>query len=168
MERTTVIQLFAVFMLCALMPFLAAPTGVKPVPTAAAYTPSQGTEWDPHGPYVDAVIFKVITGSDVQVDALLKGEIDHLADNVPTAYIDQLEEDPNINVTKTERLGFGFMVINCQRYPYSIREFRRALAYAADKHEVASIMWGGLGFALDTPAESGTTPTPPMTSSPLT
>jgi len=150
MERTTVIQLFAVFLLCALMPFLVAPTGVEPVPKAAAYTPTS-EKWDVHGPYVDAVIFKVITGSDVQVDALIKGEIDHLADNVPSAYISQLEADPNINVTRTERLGFGFMIINCQRYPFSIREFRRALAYAADKHEVASLMWGGLGFALDTP-----------------
>jgi ABC-type transport system substrate-binding protein len=137
-------------MLCALMPFLVAPTGVEPIPGTGVAT-RQGDDWDPRGPYVDSVIFQVITGPDVQVAALIAGDIDCLADNVEASYIDELAANPDIEVTQTERLGFGFMAINCQRYPWTYREFRRALAFAADKYEVATIMWEGLGFALDIP-----------------
>jgi ABC-type transport system substrate-binding protein len=135
-------------MLCALMPFLVAPTGVEPVSTGVS---RQGDGWTAAGPYIDRVIFQVITGPDVQVAALIAGDIDCLADNVEASYIDELSANPNIEVTQTERLGFGFMAINCQRYPWTFPEFRRALAFAADKYEVATIMWEGLGFALDIP-----------------
>lgn len=148
MERKHAIQLLTVVMLCALMPFLVAPTGVEPVSTGVS---RQGDGWTAAGPYIDRVIFQVITGPDVQVAALIAGDIDCLADNVEASYIDELSANPNIEVTQTERLGFGFMAINCQRYPWTFPEFRRALAFAADKYEVATIMWEGLGFALDIP-----------------
>ncbi len=148
MERKHYLQLFVLFLLFAAIPFFITPTGFEPVPYKA---PVQDDEWSPVGPYADKVVFKVITGQDVQVAALIAGDIDHLADNVEASYIEDLQANPNVEVTQTERLGFGFMAINCQRYPYSIPGFRRALALAADKHEVATIMWGGLGFALDTP-----------------
>jgi ABC-type transport system substrate-binding protein len=118
---------------------------MEPVPKAIT---RQDGEWNDTGPFIDRVLFQVIAGPDVQVAALISGDIDHLADNVDAAYIDELEANPNVEVTYTERLGWGFLAVNCERYP---AEFRRALAYAADKHEVASIMWASLGFPLDIP-----------------
>jgi len=135
------------------MPFLVAPTAVEAVPVAAA-APASTSDlalWDPTGAYADSVIFKVIQGQDVQVAALVSGDIDHLADNVEASYLDQLQANPYITVTRTERMGFGFMAINCQRYPYSNPHIRRAIAFAADKYEIATIMWQSLGFPLDTP-----------------
>ena len=151
LERKRIFQLLAVLLFVGMMPIWFYPAGQ--LPSVAA----QDGEWDPTGPYADRLIFHVITGQDVQVAALIQGDIDNLADNVEAAYIEELQANPNIEVTQTERLGFGFMAINCLRYPYTYPEFRRALAYAADKHEVATIMWGGLGFALDTcvPASVG-------------
>ena len=138
-------------MLVALVPMFLAYTGKEPAPVLSAAF-AQG-EWDPdwEGPYADRVIFHVIVGQDVQVAALIQGQIDHLADNVEASYIEDLEANPDIEVTRSGRLGFGHLSINCQRYPYTYPALRRALALAADKHEVATIMWGGLGFALDTP-----------------
>lgn len=152
LERKRIYQILAVLILVTIIPFFAAYYG-NPVPMTAT---AQTGDWDPTGPYADRVIFHVITGEDVQIAALIQGDIDHLADNVEAAYIEDLQANPNIEVTQTERLGFGFMAINCQRYPYSFPAFRRALALAADKHEVATIMWGGLGFALDTPVPAST------------
>lgn len=108
-------------------------------------------EWSPIGPYVDKAVFHVITGQDIQIAALLAGDIDHLTETLEPNYFDIGPVDPAINVTYTPRLGFGHMSINCDRYPYSIPAFRRALAYAVDKEEVARIMWGGLGFGSDNP-----------------
>lgn len=149
MERKDYYKLLAVFILITLVPFFVAYSGKEPVTTAV----TAADEWDPNwrGPYADRVIFHVITGPDIQVAALLQGQIDHLADNVEAAYVEDLQANPDIEVTQSGRLGFGHLSINCQRYPYSFAEFRRALALAADKHEVATIMWGGLGFALDVP-----------------
>ncbi len=150
LERKRTIQLLAVLLFVGLAGMFLVYTGESPSVSA------QDGGWDPTGPYADRIIFHVITGQDVQVAALIQGDIDCLADNVEAAYIEELQANPNIEVTQTERLGFGFMAINCMRYPYAIPAFRRALALAADKHEVATIMWGGLGFALDSPVPAST------------
>ena len=144
-------KLLAAFLLFALVPFFVIPTDGESAPSPLGAHLRQGASWDPRGPYVDRVIFKVITGPDVQVQALLDGDIDHLADNVEAEHIDVLEADPNIEVTQTERLGFGFMAINCIRYPYNIPGLRRAIAFAMDKYAAADAMWGDLGFATDNP-----------------
>ncbi len=140
----------AVFILLTLIPFLIMSGSVDSAPSSVAPI-RQSSDLDPRGPYVDKAIFKVITGPDVQVQALIDDEIDHLADNIESEYLEVLSEYSDIEVTMTERLGFGFMAINCQRYPFSIPAFRRAIAFAMDKHEIASAMWGNLGFALDNP-----------------
>jgi hypothetical protein len=151
LERKHIYQLFAILMLVALVPMFLAYTGKEPAPVLTA-APAQD-DWTPDwvGPYADRVIFHVIVGQDVQVAALIQGQIDHLADNVEASYIEDLEANPDIEVTRSGRLGFGHLSINCQRYPYTIPGLRRAISLAADKYEVATIMWGGLGFALDTP-----------------
>jgi ABC-type transport system substrate-binding protein len=135
------------------MPFLVAPTEVKSMPVAAAAAPAAEAVWDPTGPYADGVIMKVITQDEVRIAEIISGGIDLLSDNiadVPGA-VDELQAYDYINLTQTERLGWGHMTINCQRYPFSIPALRRALAYAMDKYEFSDIMWSGLGFPLDNP-----------------
>jgi ABC-type transport system substrate-binding protein len=155
LERKLAVQLFTIVMLCALMPFLVVPTAVEPLPVAAAAPAA--TTLSASGPYADSIIYKVITGQDVQVAALVSGDIDHLADFVTGSYVADLQANPAITVSQTERLGFGHMSINCARYPFSSVHFRRAIAYCVDKYEVASIMWESLGFPLDSvvPASCG-------------
>ncbi|MFX1476138.1 MAG: ABC transporter substrate-binding protein, partial [Promethearchaeota archaeon] len=144
-------KLVAACLLFALIPFFIVPASAESTPSPVSTSFRQRSTWDASGPYVDRAIFEVITGLDVQVAALIAGDIDHLADNIEASYIDELSVNPNIEVTQTERLGFGFMAINCLRYPYSIPAFRRALAFAMDKHAAANAMWGDLGYAIDTP-----------------
>jgi ABC-type transport system substrate-binding protein len=122
-------------------------TGYEPVPFATA-TPVQDEEFDPTGPYVDSVIFHVVEGADVQVASILSGEIDHISSPLQTDSIEDLEGQPDILLTQSERFAFGHMSINAQRIPTI---FRRAIAFCMDKYEAASIMWGGLGLAIDSP-----------------
>ncbi|MHA2350643.1 MAG: ABC transporter substrate-binding protein [Candidatus Thorarchaeota archaeon] len=41
------------------------------------------------------------------------------------------------------RNGYGQNIINCDKYPLSITEFRQAVAYALDKNAISSDVWGG-------------------------
>ncbi|MFX0167946.1 MAG: ABC transporter substrate-binding protein [Candidatus Hodarchaeota archaeon] len=107
--------------------------------------------WDPTAPYVDRAIFHVIEGQERQIAALVAGEIDHLTDYIEQTYLDELEANPDIEVTYTQSFRYYYMFINCARYPYSIPAFRRALAYAVDKEEIAQSWWEDRGFGIDNP-----------------
>jgi ABC-type transport system substrate-binding protein len=144
-------KFFTALLLVTLVPFFIIPTSVDAVQYRPVAVDRQQAPWSARGPFVDRAIFKVITGPDEQVQALVDNEIDHLAHDISEEFLDTLAGNPDIELTRTERLGFGFMAINCERYPYNIPAFRRALALAVDKHEVATAIWGDSGFAIDNP-----------------
>ncbi|MFX1484432.1 MAG: ABC transporter substrate-binding protein, partial [Promethearchaeota archaeon] len=58
--------------------------------------------------------------------------------NMP--YPEFLDEDA-FSFECTERNGYGLNLINCEKYPLSITEFRQALAYALDKYATSGV-WG--------------------------
>ncbi|MFX1491534.1 MAG: ABC transporter substrate-binding protein [Promethearchaeota archaeon] len=147
MERKRIYQLLSVLILVTLVPMFLSYTGYEPAPFATA-APVQEEAFDPTGPYVDAVIFHVIEGEDIQVASLLAGEIDHISNPLTAEAVEDLTGQPNILLTQSERFVFGHLSINCERWP---TVWRRAIAFAMDKHECASIMWSGLGFAIDSP-----------------
>jgi ABC-type transport system substrate-binding protein len=125
-------------------------TGTEPVPYTAA-TPAQVAEWDPTAPWVDRVIFRVIVGEDIQTAALVSGQVDHLTDDVQLDYIEDLEGNPDIYLSQTDRLAFGHLTINTANYPYDQVALRRAYAHCFDKFEMAQIMKEGVGYAIDSP-----------------
>jgi ABC-type transport system substrate-binding protein len=133
-----------------LVPFFLLPTATAPLPAMVARTSAQPALWNPIAPYADAVIFKVVTGSDVQVAALFSDDIDYIPVDIAGAYI-EIDPPPYIKITKTDSFGYGCLAINCERYPFSIPGLRRALALAMDKAEIATIMWQSLGYPLDSP-----------------
>jgi len=145
-ERKSSVQMFTLLILAMLLPFFITYTEQKPIPNVLA----TAVDWDPTGPFADRAVFHVISSKDQQIAALIDGSLDHLADSVKATYVGSLEANPDIEVTRTKGLKVGIMAINCERYPYSIPEFRQALALAVDKHEAASVMWEGLGLPLDT------------------
>ncbi len=157
MERKTIVQLLAVVMVCALLPFFLAPTSVGQV--NAKYKAPAWEGFDPTGPYADSVVFKIIGGQDVMVASLRTGEIDIITDFIDdAAIIAELEADPNVVVEQTLRRGFGHLTFNCLNYPYTFPEFRRAVNLLLDKYEFSDIMWGGIGYPLDSPIPTNTPP----------
>ncbi len=108
-----------------------------------------GTHVDGSGPYVDTLLFKVIGGNDQQVLALKNNEIDIIGDIVDTAYIDELAASPDVSLGTTLRNGYGYLTINCAKYPFNITAFRRALAFALDKVGISQDVWDNHSVPLD-------------------
>jgi ABC-type transport system substrate-binding protein len=104
---------------------------------------------DKSGPYVDKIVFNVITQDDQQVLALQDDEIDLIGDMVDPSFLDTLTEAENIEVANVLRNGYGYVTINTAKYPYNITAFRRALAFALDKEAISDDVWDGLSVPQD-------------------
>ncbi|MHA2423245.1 MAG: ABC transporter substrate-binding protein [Candidatus Thorarchaeota archaeon] len=101
------------------------------------------------GPFVDKIVFDVITQEDQQVIALQDNEIDIIDQQLDPTYLDTLVEAENIEVANILRNGYGYVTINCAKYPFNITAFRRALAFATDKEAISDDVWDGLSQPLD-------------------
>ncbi len=101
------------------------------------------------GPFVDKLVFRVITGDDQQVLALQNNEIDLIGEQIDPAYLPSLQAADNIEVTNVLRNGYGYVTINTAKYPLNVTAFRRALAFAIDKERISDQVWDGLSEPLD-------------------
>ncbi len=110
---------------------------------------SEAPSFSTSGPFVDKVRFEVITQDDAQVRALLQDEIDLIGESISPSFLAELQEAEDIQVVKTPRNGYGFITINCAKYPLSITAFRRAFAFALNKTAIATDICEGLAVPLD-------------------
>ena len=101
------------------------------------------------GPWVDKIVFEVIQDDTQQVLALIDGDVDIIGGQLDPAFLDQLYDAEDIVVSDILRFGYGITEINCEKYPMNITNFRRALAFAMDKHRVIEDGWLGLSQLLD-------------------
>jgi len=102
-----------------------------------------------NGPFVDKIQFKVITGADQQVLALLNDDIDLIGDTVDPSFLEELVAAEDIEVASRIRNGYGYFVVNCAKYPFNITAFRRAAAFALDKYAISEDIWAGLSRPQD-------------------
>ncbi|MFW9909958.1 MAG: ABC transporter substrate-binding protein, partial [Candidatus Thorarchaeota archaeon] len=101
------------------------------------------------GPFLDKVVYNVLTQDDQQVIALQDNEIDLIGDMVDPSFIETLNLAENIEVANVLRNGYGYLTINTGKYPYNITAFRRALAFAIDKEAISDDVWDGLSVPQD-------------------
>jgi ABC-type transport system substrate-binding protein len=94
------------------------------------------------GPYVDKVVYKAVTQP---ILALQSGDIDLLSGFVMAEGAEILAGDPDIEIHRMPRLGYGHITINCEKYPLNISAFRRAYAFAFDKSRVLVDVFHGEG-----------------------
>ncbi len=135
-KRALALSLVAAFMMMAISPIFA----------SAQTTLPGGAK---SGPYIDKLVFNVITQDDQQVLALQDDEIDLIGDMVDPSFLDTLTEAENIEVANVLRNGYGYVTINTAKYPYNITSFRRALAFALDKEAISDDVWDGLSVPQD-------------------
>ena len=102
-----------------------------------------------NGPFVDKIIYNVITQDDQQVLALQNNDIDLIGDMVDPSFLESLKASENIAIANVLRNGYGYVTINTARYPLNITAFRRALAFAVDKEAISDDVWDGLSQAHD-------------------
>ncbi|MCK4567161.1 MAG: hypothetical protein KAU48_07620, partial [Candidatus Thorarchaeota archaeon] len=101
------------------------------------------------GPYIDEVIFKVIEDQDQRVLALQAGEVEMDTGFFEPSYLTTLDSDPNIDIYRAIRNGYGHITINCDKYPLNISGFRRAFAFAFDKTRVTEEIMDGFSIEHD-------------------
>jgi ABC-type transport system substrate-binding protein len=100
------------------------------------------------GPYVSNIVYKVITQDDQQMLALQNNEIDLIGDTIDPAFIPSIGEN-DFQIANKRRNGYGYLTINCAKYPLNITAFRRAFAFALDKEGICDDVWDGLAYPLD-------------------
>ena len=106
-----------------------------------------GNQWS--GPWVDRIVYKIIQDDTEQIHALIDGEVDIIGGQLDPAFLDQLYDAEDVEVSKVLRFGYGITEINCAKYPMNITNFRRAVAFALDKHRIIEEGWLGLAELLD-------------------
>jgi ABC-type transport system substrate-binding protein len=95
------------------------------------------------GPYVDRVVYKVISNEDQRILALQAGMIDIDTSLVDPVNLPALEADPDISIFNALGNGYSHITINCRDYPLNITGLRRAFAYAFNKTRVTSEIMEG-------------------------
>jgi ABC-type transport system substrate-binding protein len=107
--------------------------------------------YDPHGGYLDRVIFVVYPPEDEQLglQALQANIIYAWDERVPADNIAELENTPGVEVTTEPGDMYRMFCLNSNRFPTNITEYRRAIAFALDKGAVVQASTGGLAFLQD-------------------
>ncbi|MHA2022523.1 MAG: ABC transporter substrate-binding protein, partial [Candidatus Thorarchaeota archaeon] len=101
------------------------------------------------GPYVDEVIFRVIANQDQRILSLQEGAIEMDTSFFDPVYLSQLDADPDIDIFRALRNGYGHLTINCEKYPLNISGLRRAFAFAFDKTRVTEDKMDGFSIEHD-------------------
>ena len=99
--------------------------------------------------YVDQIVYPVIEGEEQEVLALIQGEIDIIGEQLNPTYLPVLLADPNINITQTDRQGYGIIHLNTRKAPMNWTAFRRAVAFAVDKETGVQDIWEGYAEPFD-------------------
>ncbi len=104
-------------------------------------------------PKVDRMVIVLYKSTDALMLDLRAGNIDAItATTVAPELVPTLIKDPNIRVVElTYTASLRFIGFNNDRYPFSIRDFREALAYAIDKEAIVRTVMLGYGY----PASEG-------------
>ena len=95
------------------------------------------------GPYVDKIVYKVITNQDTRILALQAGTIEMDNSFFDPVHYETLDTDPDISIFDALRFGYGHITINCDKFPLNMSVFRRAFAFAFDKYRVTTEVHGG-------------------------
>ncbi len=101
-------------------------------------------------PYVDKLIFKVITNNAVRAAELKAGSI-HIMDFPNPAEVDGLEAHKNIKLVKQEGLNVGYLAFNFERKPFDNKLVRQAISHAINMEGIVKSVYEGLGKVATNP-----------------
>ena len=99
-------------------------------------------------PKVDRLVIVLYKSIDAMMLDLLAGNIDAIsAATVAPELVPTLLRDPNIRVVElTYTASLRWIGFNLDKYPFNIREFREAIAYAIDKEAIVRTVMLGYGY----------------------
>lgn len=112
-------------------------------------TESVTSSGDRTGPYTDELLVKHLEYDDQQIEALLENEVDIIAQRIDPSFIDQLSASNDITIKELLRNGYGYMIINCEKYPLNVTALRRAMAFGINKQSISNDSCVGPCVSLD-------------------
>lgn len=92
---------------------------------------------DGKGPWMQSVLFKVITETQTGIAALEAGEID-IYPNTEAQFVSRLQTEfkDKLNGYDWDRNGFGYMTLNNEKFPTNDKAVRRAMTQALNKDAI--------------------------------
>jgi peptide/nickel transport system substrate-binding protein len=100
-------------------------------------------------PYLDKVVFRVITDTAARLAALRAGEVDVIPE-LPAQEVAAVKADPNLRIIEEPFNGIQLLAINNKTPPFDNIKVRQALEYAIDKQAVIDTAQFGLGVPIGT------------------
>ncbi|RBO86174.1 ABC transporter substrate-binding protein [Marinomonas aquiplantarum] len=99
---------------------------------------------------VDRLVFSITPDASVRYAKLKAGECDVMPYPNP-ADLEQMDQDPNINLMSQEGLNVGYLAFNTQKKPFDNVKVRQALNLATDKSAIIDAVFQGAGKAAKNP-----------------
>lgn len=94
-------------------------------------------------PVAAKVVYRVYPDVNTEILALQSGEVDVIANSLPPAQVQQLQNTDGIEVAEVTGLGYAHMTYNMQNPDLAKVEVRQALAHAADYEAIRSVVLQG-------------------------
>lgn len=85
------------------------------------------------GPYIDGILFKIYGTTDAAILALKNGDVDYIWWSIQPGFMQDLKEDPGVNLTENKENGLRYFAFNLRKPPFNDKNFRKAVAYLVDK-----------------------------------
>ena len=103
------------------------------------------------GPFVDKIRFvcagnstdDYYTAHDEQTIMLIDGDVDIISGTVKADEYYNLLEADNIEVAECYRFGYDISYFNCEKWPFNITDFRKAILLAINKHDMVEVWQDG-------------------------
>ena len=100
--------------------------------------------WDkPNGgPYVDRIVFKILSEATTRIAALQTNELDIILMKIPGDQVPVAQKIDTINLTTSDGFCIDAAEFNVQRKPWDNAKLRQAINYAVDKAGVTKNLLG--------------------------
>lgn len=100
--------------------------------------------WEAGLPYLDSVVLTVIPDDNARILQLQGGDFDAIYD-VPSARVQELKGDANLNVIEFPSTFSAYVTLNNRDAPLNDVHARLALQYATDKQTLIQVVLNGVG-----------------------
>lgn len=101
-------------------------------------------------PSFDSATFRVIPEDLTRIGELQDGNI-HIIEPIPSDSMDQIENNENATLVRTESLGLDYIGFNTQKEPFDDERVRQALSMAINKETIVDGVLNGAGVVAESP-----------------
>ncbi|MGG1664349.1 ABC transporter substrate-binding protein [Brevibacillus sp. NRS-1366] len=120
------------------------------------YKLNKAYKWSPDNaenkgaPYLDEVVFRFIKDDDTKMLEFKKGTV-QIFQQVPTNYVNELENLPGVEISKTLEAGLNYLGFNNKNPYFQDVRVRQAIAMAVDRTPIVQYAMSGLAKPIHGP-----------------